>query len=699
VRPGSWDGCDFRPLTRRAPAAGEVELAVEASALNFVDVMKVMGTYPDRRGGALLGTECVGVVTRVGPGVEAVAVGDRLVACTVPTIATHVTLRQAHTRPAPARLSVIDAVTLPTVLATVWFSLVDVARVRAGETVLIHSAAGGVGLAAVQVARLLGAEILATAGSERKRRYLRELGVEHVFDSRSLDWVQQVRDVTGGRGVDVVLNSLTGAAIAAGLEVLAERGRFVEVGKKDIYGGRMVSLSAFRKGISMTSVDLASLTTDEPDRFARVLADSWARVETGEITPLPAMAFPLADAGEAVREMSRGTHIGKFVLDHRRAEPAVAPEARPEGRYRSAGTYLISGGLGALGFSLAEHLAGEGAGALLLLGRRSPDKAATARVERLRSRGVEVRTLAVDVANRDALAAALDGVRSAVPPLRGVFHAAGLLDDATIGTVTDEQVARVLAPKTAGAVNLDAVTADDPLDLFVLFSSAAGLVGNTGQAAYAAANSFLDGFARERRAGGRPALSVQWGPFADIGLAAVDTNRGARLADRGMRGFDAASAWAELDRLHDADGAVAAFMPLDLRQWFDSYPDTAALHSWSVLRAAAENGTAPLEGNDFVAGLLAADDERRQAAVEARIRELVTQVLRLNGTDVAGSTPFKSLGLDSLMSLELRNRLEAAFARKLSPTLLWTYGTVDTLTGALAELVTSDGVQVATDGR
>ncbi|MFG2052936.1 SDR family NAD(P)-dependent oxidoreductase [Micromonospora sp. NPDC048930] len=697
TRPGRWEGVVPVPLARRAPGPGEVEVEVTATGLNFIDVMKAVGTYPDPSGGAdLLGGECAGRVVAVGDGVTEPRPGDRVVACAFGALASHVTVRAGHTRPVPAELTDSDAAALPLVYATAWYALADLGRLAPGETVLVHAAAGGVGLAAVQVARALGARVVATAGSEAKRAHLRALGVADVFDSRDLGWAAQVRAATGGRGVDVVLNSLTGAAIPLGLDVLAEDGRFIEIGKKDIYAGRPIGLDAFRKGITLAAVDLAGLMDRRPDRFARLFADVWQRIADGTLPPLPTRVFPYPEAAEALREMSHGSHIGKLVVADPTTIETVTAVPLPAGRFRD-GTYVISGGLGALGLALAEFLVGHGAGGLVLLGRSAPGPAAQARVAALR-RTAAVEVLRCDVADETALRRALDGVRAALPPVRGVFHAAGLLDDATVGTLTAEQVARVLAPKVDGALALEAVTADDPLDLFVLFSSAAALIGNAGQAAYGAANAWLDAFAEARRRAGRPALSVQWGPFGDVGLAAADENRGARLAERGMESFTTGEAWPALLRMLGRDEPVVGYVPLNLRRWFDAYPDTAGLPSWQWLRSAARDGDAAGPAHGFRGTLLQTPAAERAALAEAKVRELAGRVLRLDADRVDRETPFKDLGLDSLMGLELRNRLEQAFGLRLSPTLLWTYGSARALAGALCEQLARAAEPAEPDG-
>lgn len=686
ARPGQGKGLRWLPLERRAPGPDEVEVEVTAAALNSIDVLTPLGTRPDASAAAApLGVECAGRVTSVGAGVTEVRPGDRVVACAPGALATHVTVRADHTRPVPAGLADRDAAALPLATATAWYSLTEVARPAEGETVLIHSAADGPGLTALRVARLLGAEPIATAGSEAERAQLRELGVTHVFDSRDPSWAEQVMTATGGRGVDVVLNSLGGPAAALGLSVLADDGRFVEVGGQDIHAGPAVGRYPLRKGVVIATVDLPGLMLRRPERFARLLAAGWQQVESGELEPLPVTARPFQDAAGALRDMAEDGHSGTFVLVGPDTVGEVAPEPMPDGCFRANGTYVISGGLGALGLSLAEFLAGHGAGALALLGRSAPDEEALRRVAALRARGARVVVERLDVTDGAAVDRVLTALRAELPPLRGVFHTAGLLDDATVLGLRPEQLRRVLAPKVDGARNLDRATEGDPLDLFVLFSSAAGLVGNPGQAAYAAANTFLDGFAAARRRRGRPALSVQWGPFEDIGLAAARADRGDRLEQRGMGGFGADDAWQALVGFLHGDEPVVGYVGLDQERWFSAYPETAKLPSWERLRQQAPGSRDAGAGTGFLADLAGHSPHEWPALVEVRVRQLAGGVLQLNPDAMDPDGTFKASGLDSLMSLELRNRLEADFRLKLSPTLLWTHPTPRALAVALTE--------------
>ncbi|MFF3822677.1 SDR family NAD(P)-dependent oxidoreductase [Streptomyces griseus] len=685
---GRGPGTAFLPLARRTPEPHEVEVEVTAAAINPSDVLKWAGRYPAVLGGGdVLGGECAGRITAVGADVGELAVGDRVAACAVGALASHVTVRADHVLRIASTMTDTQASAQPLVLAAGWYALAEVGRLDASETVLIHEAAGPAGLAAIQVARVLGARILATAATEDGRAYLREAGITEVYDSGDLSWADAARAATDGRGVDVVLNCLGGTALRAGLGVLAEDGRFLETGKQDILADRQIGLADFHKGISLSAVDVNGLVERHPDRFARVLASVGEMLAAGKLEPLPVHPRPFPEIDAALEAMAAGGPVGRQVVTDPAAVGRVTAEPMPRGRFRADGTYLISGGLGALGLSLAEFLAEQGAGALVLLGRSAPRPDAARRVAALRAAGVRVETLRCDVADEARLRSALDEVRAELPPLRGVVHAAGLLDDATIGTLTERQLDTVLRPKTEGAHCLDRVTAADPLDLFVLFSSAAALVGNAGQAAYAAANAALDALAELRRLRGRPALSVQWGPFTDVGLAATDDRRGARLAERGMGGFPTAEAWTALVRLLTSEETVVGYVPIDPRRWFDANPDTAALASWSRLYAAAreESPGAPAGDGAFRARLLEADRGGRVELAQEKVRELAGRVLRLDPDGVEPDSPFKALGLDSLMSLELRNRLEAAFGMKLSPTLLWAYGNTKALAGALCD--------------
>lgn len=677
-RPGARQPVEYLPCPRRSPGPGEIEIEVTAVAMDHGDAFRAFGTLPPGTGMMPLGSGCAGRVVTVGPDVTVMAPGDRVAACAVGTLASHVTLRADHAVLVPDALGDAEASALPLPMAAAWYALSDLGRLEAGETVLVDLPPGVAARAAVeQISRVLGARIITTAAGD-------DPGSDAVVDPTDAGWADAVRAATGGRGVDLVLASPAGQPGDGRLDALAPGGRYIAFGGN---GGRALGAEAVSRGIALSTVALPGLLEHRGRRFASALQAAWELIVNGKLEPLAVRTHPMSEVADALRETAgAGARALRTVLVDASTVETVTPLPMPGGRFRADGSYLVTGGLGALGLSLAEFLAAHGAGSLVLLGRSGPTPAAAARIDALRSAGTEVRTERCDVADEGALRAVLTAVRDGLPPLRGVVHAAGLLDDSTVRNLTPEQVERVLAPKTMGARNLDAATAQDPLDFFVLFSSAAALVGNAGQAAYSAANAYLDAFAEARRRRGRPALSVQWGPFTEVGLAASDETRGARLEERGMGGFGPDEAWAALVRMLERDEPVTGYVPIHLRQWFDAYPDTAALGSWQRLHAAARDGSAAAAGGgDFLAQLLAAPPEDRPAAAEEEVRRLAGRVLRLDAGQISVETPFKQLGLDSLMGLELRNRLEASFGLKLSPTLLWSYGTSKALADALCE--------------
>lgn len=643
----------------REPEAGEVRIRVHAAGLNFNDVLRGIGMLGEQPEPLGYGLECAGEVTAVGDGVTGLAVGSRVVALVaeIGAMASHVTVDARLAVPIPGDLDFTAAATLPAAYVTVVYGMERLARLEAGERVLIHAAAGGVGQAAVRLARRAGAEVLATAGSPGKRAWLREQGIRHVFDSRSLDFADQVLEVTGGAGVDMVVNCLAGAAVDEGLRILAPFGRFVELGKRDIAENRPLPLAPFAKSLSFHAVEAFSLAGRRPALAGAMLREVVEAVAEGGLDPLPVTAFPAAEAEAAFRHMASARHIGKVVLTFDRP------------RLRADGTYLVTGGLSGLGLAAAEGLVRQGARYLALLGRGEPGQAARERIAALREEGVRVVVLAADVADADALEAALDGLRAQAPPIRGVLHAAGVLRDRTIAAVDSDEVAEVLRPKVAGTRNLHRLTCGDPLELFVLFSSAAGLLGSGGQAGYAAANAFLDGFAHWRRSRGLPATSVDWGVWSQTGLAARP-DRAGRLADRGMGSIDTASGLRILAELLAELPAQVAVVPLDAPTWFANNPGH---EHWSIFAglAAGHAGTGRLS--------ITTPQE-----LERALTEWVAGVLRTSPAAIDPKASLTRLGLDSLMAVELRNLLEARLGVRLPAPAFLDGPTVTELAGRVS---------------
>jgi len=463
---------------RRKPGPREVEIEIHAAALNFRDVMKLLGIYPiesDRD--IAIGDECSGRIVSIGKSVRNYKIGDQVIACGAGCFASHLTIPAAFVLPKPRRLSYQQAATIPVAFMTAWYALHNLGKIQRGEKILIHAATGGVGLAAVQIAQLAGAEIFATAGSEEKRAWLRNLGIRHVMDSRSTAFAEKIRHITKGAGVDLVLNSLAGEAIGKGLSILAPGGRFLEIGKRDIYANSPIGLRPLRNNISMFVIDMGQVMAEQPQAVQSLLLAVLKLFRSGRLQPLQHQSLPISQAAAAFRLMAQAKHIGKIVLTTQDtdAAPLRMPPARPIA-FSAKASYLITGGLGGFGLAVARWLVDSGARNLVLCGKTG-DIASEAKraVAQLRRLGAKVLVVKADVSIASEVARVLAAIKVAMPPLRGVFHAAMILDDGLLSQQTEERFTRVVGPKAIGAWNLHAALAKAPLDYFVMFSSISAL--------------------------------------------------------------------------------------------------------------------------------------------------------------------------------------------------------------------------------
>ncbi|MEK9524688.1 SDR family NAD(P)-dependent oxidoreductase [Streptomyces venezuelae] len=686
---GTLDHLALEPCPEAlAPLAdGEVRVAVRAAGVNFRDVLNTLGLYPGDPG--LLGLEGAGVVTEVGPGVTGLGVGDRVMGLFSGAFAPVVVADHRRVAVMPADWTFAQAASAPIVFLTAYHALVDLAGLSAGERVLIHAAAGGVGMAAVQLARHLGAEVYGTAGPG-KWDALRPLGLEgaHLASSRTLDFESAFTAATGGRGMDVVLNSLAGEFVDASLRLLPGGGRFVEMGKTDLREPARVA--ADHPGVAYGFFDLLQEPTE---RIAELLTDVLALLSTGALTPLPLSTWDVRRAPEAFRHVSQARHIGKVVLT---LPPALDPD----------GTVLVTGATGALGGLVARHLVAEhGARRLLLVSRRGAEAlGALELAAELTASGAEVTLAACDTADRDALARLLDGVR-----LTAVVHAAGVLDDGVITALTPERLDTVLAAKATAARNLHELTADQDLAVFVLFSSVMGVLGGAGQGNYAAANTYLDALAQYRRARHLPALSLAWGMWADTagrpgaaGMAGSlsEADRG-RLARTGLAPIDRTEGLALLDAALRLDAAVLVPAPLDRDA-------LAALDGRvpAVLRDLAPAAPRPAEATATASAPTTATlRERLSPLGRAEREELLLDLVRAQAAAVLGRSSasgiaadrsFKDLGCDSLTLVELRNRLQTSADLRLPATFLFNHPTpTAVVVQLLAELVPTEAESVA----
>ncbi|MGH9754660.1 MAG: type I polyketide synthase [Blastocatellia bacterium] len=659
---GSLDNLTFREGERREPARGEVEIEILAAGLNFIDVMKAMGVYPGQTNEALsFGIECAGKIAAVGAGGAEWQVGDEVMAV-VPTLdafSAYATLPASFVAAKPESMSFEEAATTPIAFLTAYYALHYQGRLARGERALIHAAGGGVGLAAVQICQRVGAEIYATAGSPEKRDFLRSLGVKHVFDSRSLSFGAEVMKLTNGAGVDIVLNSLAGDAIQTSLELLREGGRFLEIGKQDIYQNTQLGLLPFRRNISFSAIHLDTVLRRRPELFRELMRS----FKDGSFAPLPVSVFPISESVAAFRHMAQARHIGKIALSLRDANIRVAPSEERRKIARADATYLITGGLGALGLLTANWLVEGGARRLVLVGRKGASDAAQTAIERMRQTGAEIVVAKADVGRPEQLARVLAKIEQTMPPLKGVIHAAGALDDGVLRQLNPHRFRSVMEPKIAGAWNLHMQTLDVDLDFFVLFSSAAALIGSPGQANYSAGNAFLDGLAHCRRGQGLPALSINWGPWTEVGMAARP-DRGERLALRGVEGIRPEQGIAAMELLLGLGSGQFAVMPFDCAQWERFYPSAATSSLYACLShqgSSSQQGDTDDGGAYAIRKILVAPENERESLMQTYLGRQIAKILGIVGGEAVklnANKPLIQFGMDSLMALEIKNLIE-----------------------------------------
>ena len=645
------------------PDEGYVQVLVEAAGLNFRDVLNVLGLYPGDPGP--IGGDFAGTVTHLGAGVTGLEIGQRVYGFMQGAFSSRFNVPAQLLAPIPDGVDAVAAATIPAAALTARLAF-DWAQLEPGDRVLIHAASGGVGLAAIQMAQHHGAIVFATA-STYKRATLRDMGVKYVYDSRTTDFADQILADTDGSGVDVVLNSLTNDGfIEATVRATAHNGRFAEIAKRDIWTPEQ--MAAARPDIAYEIVALDTVTFQEPERIRDLLGQVSDGLATGEWTPLPAEVYPLTEARTAFRRMQQARHIGKIVLQ-------MPNPLQP----RADRSYLITGGLGAIGLHTAAYLAQLGAGDIVLTSRRAPDAHAQQAIDEIAERHrCRVHTFAADVGDESKVAGLLDRIRAELPPLAGVVHLAGVLDDALLSAQSVQRFRTTLAPKAFGATHLDRLTKDDALDFFIVSSSVASLFGSPGQSNYATANALLDGLVANRRAQGLPATGINFGPWADGGMASSEAAR-ANLSAQGLLPLEPSAALSALAEVV-ANGTAAA---------------TVIKANWA--RAAKLLGASRPPILDQVlpseAGETAGDSEllrqlqeipvaQRAGFVTEFLQREVQNFLRLAQAPAASSR-FLDLGTDSLMAIELRNRLHSQFggAFTIDATAVFDYPTI----GGLAE--------------
>lgn len=671
--PGTLDQLALVTVPRRTPGAGEVEVRVFATSLNFKDLLKVLDLVSDAKG--TLGEECAGEVVAVGPGVEGVAVGDAVIVTTTDCFGQYVTVDAELVFPKPTALSYEEAAAIPTVFQTAHYTLHHLAKIKPGDRVLIHAAAGGVGMAAIQLAQQAGAELFCTA-SPGKWDALQAAGIHHIYNSRTTDFAEAIQADTNGEGVDIVLNSLTSEGfIAASLSTLRQGGTFVEIAKRDIWSP--AEMDQRRPDVDYHIVELDDQSPQVVETLSTILRDLLPHFESGQLQPLPQTTFPIDAVVDAFRYMQQAKHIGKIVVTQEQSRSITM---------RADGTYLIVGGAGGLGLLTAQWLVEQGAQHLLLMGRSQPTPEAEIALAQLREVGVTIHVAQADVAKMDQVAAALASLEH---PLRGIIHSAGVLDDGALLQLNWERFRRVLGPKMMGAWNLYQLTQTHELDFFVIYSSIAGMFGAAGQANHAAANTFLDALAAHGQRQRQSISSIAWGAWSEIGAAATMIREDRdQFEKQGFGVIPPAQGKALLPQLW---AQSPPHLGITLIRWPDLLArlgaDDPFVATFAHL-AEADDGTestvATLQHLSLREQLDELSATERQPERDARLlqhlRDATAKVLGASSPEqINPARGLMDMGMDSLMAVELRNNLNLTLAVSLPATLVFDYPTLNLL--------------------
>lgn len=684
--------------TERLLRDDEIEVRVQAAGLNFRDVMYLMGLLPDEAvengfAGASLGLEFSGVVSRIGARVKDLLPGDAVMGFGSSCFASHVVTRADAVAPIPEGWTFEAAATVPTVFFTVYYVLRHLAILQPGERVLIHGAAGGVGIAAIQLARHLGAEIYATAGSDEKRDFVRLLGADHVFDSRSLAFADDILAATAGEGVDVVLNSLAGEAMRRSLDVLKPFGRFLEVGKRDFFENTPLGLRPFKNNISYFGIDADQLLTGRPKLAARLFREVMALFREEALAPLPYRTFTSDRIVDAFRVMQQARHIGKVVVSLENARPGIEQpaQAQPAIRFDKESTWLVTGGLSGFGLESARWLAERGVGNLVLVGRRGLETpGAKEIVEAFAAQGVKVLAQSCDITDANAVTTLIGRLKKTMPPLKGVLHAAATFDDQLIANLDAESIEGVLSAKLRGAWHLHQATFDIPLEHFVLYSSVTTAIGNPGQANYVAANAGLEGLAAMRRQMGLPATCIAWGPIGDAGYLVRNESVKSSLEQRlGKPPIPAAEALRQLDRALTDETGFAMPANFDWGALARLLPSAAGTR-FDILNRNRKDQAQAGESLDIRTLIAGKTPDEIVGIVRDLVVQEVAQILCIGPDRIEPNRSLHDLGMDSLMAVELALGLEQRFGIQLPVMMLNDSPTADNVSARIVEKLIGD---------
>ncbi|MCJ1283861.1 hypothetical protein MMC26_003192 [Xylographa opegraphella] len=712
--PGSLDSLEFIDDTDYLHPLGpdEIEIKVRASGLNFKDVLVALGQVGDDH----IGQECAGIVSRIGTDVD-FKIGDRVVSWEGGSMKTYCRSKAVNALIVPDDMSLSTAASHPAIFSTAYYSLVCAARARKGESVLIHSGAGGLGQALIQVAKHLDLEIFVTVGSEMKKKLVMdEYGVlsDHIFSSRTLSFAQGIKRMTRDRGVDVVVNTLSGEGLRTSWECIAPSGRFIEAGLKDILSHGSLPMFQFAKNAMFASVDFTYMKKDKSQELHEIMQEVMKLMKDKKLSELrPIHVYKSSQLVEAYRYLQSGKSTGKTVIEfHPTDEVPTVPSALPTYYFESNASYLIAGGLGGLGRSIAGWMVNRKAKHLILLSRKSIHSDIVMDfLAELRSKGVVVATPCCDVTDKAQLASTISECNKTMPPIKGCVQASLVLKDSLFESMSLADFHAATRPKVTGSWNLHAQLPRD-LDFFILLSSTVGIVGGPGQANYAAGNTYQDALARHRVTLGQKAVAIDLGMVLGAGYVAERAHVRTRLRAQGYVGIREAEFLALMDRY--CDPALPVLTPARCQLITGLQPPAphAPPLAWtsrplfrhllrmrqSAFHSAAATATAgdALAAQDLAALLAAADSLPDAGGIVAgALAARLASALAVPRADIDPAKAVHSFGVDSLMAVELRNWFAKEVKANVAVWEVLGNGSLATL-GALAagrSLLVGEGVR------
>lgn len=678
--PGQLRNLQWQSRPTRDLNDDEVEIEVKATGLNFRDIMYALGLLSDEAiengfAGATMGLEFAGKIIKTGKHVDTFSIGDDIVGFGAACFSNRIMATSYSIARIPTSLSYESAATIPTTFLTVYYALHHLARLQPGEKVLIHGAAGGVGIAAIQIAQWLGAEIYATVGSNEKQDFLKLMGIpsKRIYNSRELTFAEQIlQDTDDGKGVDVVLNSLAGEAINQNFRALKPFGRFLELGKRDFYENTPIGLRPFRNNISYFGIDADQLQQERPELTSRLFTEVLELFNQEILFPLPYTQFNAHQVVDAFRYMQQAKQIGKIIVTYDEGLTpdtflAASTDHKQSLSLDPQGSYLITGGLGGFGLKTAQWLVEKGAKQLILLSRRGgSSEEATDFLANCQANEINVHIVACDVTNKESLEATINLCGKQLPPLRGVVHAATVINDSLIRNLDTNQIETSMAAKLRGAQYLDELTRKLELEFFILYSSVTTLLGNPGQAAYVAANHWLEALTATRQALQLPATCVRWGAIDDVGFLSRNTEIKDALQNRlGGNALNSDTALDLLEQMIVTQSQQLGVLELDWHALSRFLP-TASHNKFRELALTANEAE---QNEDDILDLEEMMRTMSQTEFHGAIVDILThelsEILMISTSKISPEKSIYDMGMDSLMGVELMTALESKIGIKV----------------------------------